>query len=100
MNNHINKFKDIYNKHKKEIVLKFFIIVYYLKRPLYFKEKLNKYTYIILKTFFFIHGTIIYIHYYLRDSYIICIIAYIIAIIDEIYSVIILKRPLWKSENI
>ena len=100
MNNHFNKFIEIYIKHKKEIVLNILIVVYYLKRPLYFKVKLGKYTYLILNIFFFIHAVTIYIHYFLRGYHIMAYIDYIIGIIDEIYSVIILKKPSWKSENI
>ena len=96
LNTASNNWKSIYHDFEKRIVLAFFIVLYYIKRPLYFNDpEINKFDYFISRTLTFIHFLFILFYHHFKPFS-----EYTMAILVEFYSVIILKEPSWKSENV
>lgn len=95
-NNSLSKWKIRYYNFEKQVVLSFFIIIYYIKRPLYIKDaEVNKFTYFISQTLFILHFLFILIYHHFRPYK-----EYIVLIVQEFYHVLVLKEPSWQSENI
>lgn len=92
----MNQSNNFYSNLEKEVELFFLVIVYCLKRPLYIQdEEINKLSYFLSRSLAFLHFIFIVIYQHFKPFK-----EYMIAIINEFYSVIILKKPSWKSENV